>query len=34
MDLIMKAMKVMAKRERLSLKDWTAKVITEKEDGA
>ena len=31
---IMKAMKVMAKRERLSLKDWTAKVITEKEDGA
>ncbi len=31
---IMKAMKVMAKRERSSLKDWTVKVIAEKEDQA
>jgi asparagine synthase (glutamine-hydrolysing) len=31
---IMKAMKVMAKREGLSLKDWTAKVIAEKEGRA
>ncbi len=31
---IMKAMKAMAKSERLSLKDWTVKVIAEKEDRA
>ena len=31
---IMKAMKVMAKRERSSLMDWTVKVIAEKEDKA
>ncbi len=31
---IMKAMKGMAKRERLSLKEWTVKVIAEKEERA
>ena len=31
---IMKAMKVMAKRERSSLTDWTVKVIAEEEDQA